>query len=95
MDVVWSHCDPIPERKPGQASTYDSVHTECCDLDEGIVNARLDTSNADEDGAAWLTSVPTFRVNWDLLKHSGITTGPPYPRGAPVPIHVLNCVYLD
>lgn len=94
-EVIRSHCDPDPSSSPEHASNYDSAHTECCDLDEGIVNPRLDTSNADDDAPAMIVKVDDSTASVRSLKDSRFATGPPQPAGTSVPLHVLNCVYLD
>lgn len=92
--MAKSHCNPDIESASEHSASIESVHTECCDLDESIVNLRLDTTKLDDDATALPLSTPRVRVHYALHEDPRLTAGPPTPSGGSVPLHVLNCVYL-
>ncbi len=93
--AVESHCNPAAEAMPDELPNCDSVQAECCDLDEGIVNVRVDTTGVDDDTPGLPTSVPASQPRLGPCEDPGNAAGPPEPSGGSVPLHVLYCVYLD
>ena len=90
-----SHCDPEIKSVSEHPASVESVHTECCDLDESIVNVRADTTKVDDDTLAPPSGPPELRASFRPQQDPRLTAGPPEPSGGTVPLHVLNCVYLD
>jgi hypothetical protein len=90
-----SHCNPDIKRASEHPASVESVRTECCDLDESIVNVRLDTIKVDDNTLAPQPGPPALRVSFRPQQDPRLTAGPPEPSCGTVPLHVLNCVYLD
>ncbi len=88
------HCNPAGKNKADDGTSVPSGQSECCDLDDGIVNVRIDTTGDDDDLSILPTSVPASQFRLGPCEESGNATGPPDPTGGSVPLHVLNCVYL-
>lgn len=92
--AIEDHCNPAGKIKAEDGTSLPPAQSDCCDLDDGIVNVRLDTSD-DDDGATFLpTSVPASQFRLGPCEESGSATGPPDPTGGSVPLYVLKCVYL-
>ena len=92
--AIEDHCNPAATTKEHDSKSYPSAHSECCDLDEGIVNVRVDTPGDDDDITALPTCVPASQFRLGPCEEPGNATGPPDPTGGSVPLHVLKCVYL-
>lgn len=92
--AVEDHCNPVGKTKVDDGKNYPSAQSECCDLDEGIMNVRVDTSGDDDDTTVLPTSVPASQFRLGPCEESGNATGPPDPTGGPVSLYVLKCVYL-
>lgn len=88
-----NHCGSIVTRSEDIVSCA-SAQTECCDVEEGIVNLRVESPDLDEDNNVLPTSVPVPHPNHGPCEESGNASGPPEPSGGPVPLHVLKCLYL-
>ena len=71
-----------------------SAQAECCDVEEGIVNFRIESSDLDEGNNVLPTSAPASHPRLGPCEESGNAAGPPEPSGGSVPLHVLKCVYL-
>ena len=93
--AVGSHCNPAAKVTPDELPNCDSVQAQCCDLDQGIVNVRIDTNSVDDDTTGLPTSVPASHPSLGPCEDPGNAAGPPDPSGGSVPLYVLNCVYLD
>ncbi len=93
--VAKSPCNPDIAGASEHLASIESVNTECCDLDESIVDVRLDITKVDDDALAPPPGPPELRSNFRPQQDPRLSTGPPEPSGGTVPLHVLNCVYLD
>ena len=91
--AIDDHCNPAGKIKADDGTSLPSAQSDCCDLDNGIVNVRLDTSG-DDDVTFLTTSVPASQFRLGPCEESGNATGPPDPTGGSVSLHVLKCVYL-
>lgn len=89
-----AHCDPIVKVTPEELPNCDSVQAECCDLDRGVVNARADATDADDEPIGLVTSFPSSLHNSAPCEDPGGNIAPPEPSGASVPLHILKCAYL-
>lgn len=93
--IAPSHCEQTSESSRDGTPSHDSMYIECCDIDDSIVNVRLETPKAEDVPAALPPCASFLCTNCGALKKCEITIGPPCHHGAPVPLHVLNCVYLN
>lgn len=94
LAAIEDHCNPAGKNKAEDATSLPPAQAECCDLDDGIVNVRVDTTSDDDDITILPTSVPASQFRLGPCEESGNATGPPDPTGGSVPLHVLMCVYL-
>lgn len=90
-----SHCDPVARAEPVESPQCDAMQADCCDLEQGTLNVRVDNPDGDGENAAFPASEPAPYPDPGRCANPGLETGPPEPCGAPVPLHVLKCVYLD
>ena len=92
--AIRDHCNPAATDKGDDGTSNHSAQSDCCDLDEGIVNVRVDTSGDDDDTTVLPTGVPASQFRLGSCEESGSATGPSDSTGGSVPLHVLKCVYL-
>mgnify|MGYP001826465287 CR=1 FL=1 len=92
--AIEDHCNPAGKIKADDGRSLPSAQSDCCDLDNGIVNVRLDTSGDHDDATFLPTSVPASQFRLGPCEDSGNATGPPDSTGGPVPLYVLKCVFL-
>ena len=88
-----NHCGSIVTSSEETVSCA-SAQAECCDVEEGIVSLRIESSDLDEGNNVLPTSVPVPHLYHGPCEESGNATGPPEASGGSVPLHVLKCVYL-
>ncbi len=92
--AIEDHCNPAGKTKADASKSYPSAQSECCDLDEGIANVRVDSTGGDDDSTILPTSVPASQCRLGPCEESGNATGPPDPTGGSVSLRALKCVYL-
>lgn len=92
--AIEDHCDPVRKNKADDGTSLPSAQSECCDVDDGIVNVRVDTTGDNDNLIILPTSVPASQFRLGPCEESGHATGPPDATGGSVPLHVLKCVYL-
>ena len=70
--------------------------SECCVIDDATLDARGVRLGLDGDNGADLLLAPVYAVALEAqyLRNSA-TTGPPDTLLPPVPVHKLNCAYLE
>ena len=88
-----NHCGSIVTSSEETVSCA-SAQAECCDVEEGIVSLRIESSDLDEGNNVLPTSVPVPHLYHGPCEESGNATGPPEPSVGSVPLHVLKCLYL-
>ena len=71
-----------------------SAQADCCDVEAGIVNIRVESPDLDEDNSVLPTGVPASHPCLGPREESGNATGPPRPSSGSVPLYILKCVYL-
>lgn len=91
---IRDHCNPAVTDTADNGAGSPSAQSDCCDLDDSIVNVRLDTSGDDDGSIVLPTCVPASQFRLGPCEESGSATGPPDPTGGSVPLYVLKCVYL-
>ena len=84
--AIKDHCNPTPADSAGDRQDYPTAKSDCCDLDEGIVNVRVDTSGDDDDDTVLHTGDPASQFRLGPCEESGNATGPPDPTGGSVPL---------
>ena len=94
LAAIEDHCNPAGKTKADDGKNYPSAQSECCDIDEGIMNVRVDTSGDDDDTTVLPTCVPASQFRLGPCEEPGNATGPPDPTGGSVSLYVLKCVYL-
>jgi len=88
-----NHCGSLVTGSEEVASCA-SAESECCDLEEGIVNVRVELPDFGDDITVLPASVPASHPCLGPCEESGNAAGPPEPSGGSVPLHVLKCLYL-
>lgn len=90
-----SHCDTVARVVPDIPADCDSIKAECCHLEEGIVNARADTTDTDDEPVGAVSNLPSSLHDPGPCADPGYEIVPPEPSGGSVRLHVLKCVYLN
>lgn len=90
-----SHCNPAANISHDEQPNCDSAQAACCDVDEGIVNVRVDTNGLDDNSTGLPLSALASHPDIGLCGAPENAAAPPEPSGATVPLHVLKCVYLN
>jgi len=88
-----NHCGSIVTSSEEIVSCA-SAQTECSDVEEGIVNLRIESPDLDEGHNVLPTSIPVSHPCLGPREESGNAAGPPEPSSGSVPLHVLKCLYL-
>ena len=88
-----NHCGSLATGSEEVASCA-SAESECCDVEEGIVNVRVELSDFGDDITVLPTSIPVSHPCLGPREESGNAAGPPEPSSGSVPLHVLKCLYL-
>jgi len=88
-------CDPAVQRQIDDHTRPVPTSSNCCDLDEGIVNQRVDDFGSNLIALIVPPSVPDSLIRSGSSEESGNAADPPESSGGPVPLHILKCVYLD
>ena len=86
------HCGT--KAKYTQSVSCVSAQSDCGDIDDSIVNVRVESEDLDEDIPVLPTRMPSSRLSTSLRESTGNTIGPPDLPGGSVPLFILNCVYL-
>lgn len=94
LAAIEDHCNPAGKTKADDGTSLPSAQSDCCDLDDGIVNVRVDNTGDDDDLTIFPTCVPASQFRLGPCEESGNATGPPDPTGGSVSLYVLKCVYL-
>ena len=94
-DVIREHCGTrLPEPAVALENCV-TAQSDCLDIEDGLVNVRVEMPDFDDDMPVLPTSVPDSRIHRHTREHPANATGPPERPGRPVPLYILNCVYLD
>ena len=91
---VDDHCGTKAKDTQTVSASCASVQSDCGDIDDGIVNLRVESDDFDQDISVVPTCMPSSRLSTRLRESIGSTIGPPYLSGGSVPLFILNCVYL-
>lgn len=97
------HCPPADEHEMmshhghgGDRAEPATTQSECCDLDEAKVDARVNKLESKPASVVAFVTAPAIAELPELTaaqQHCG--ADPPGHSGGSPPIHVLICVYLD
>lgn len=90
-----AQCDLAVQRQIDDHTRPVTTSSNCCDLDERIVNQRVDDFGSNLIALIVPPSVPDSLIRPGLSEEPGNAADPPESSGGPVPLHILKCVYLD
>jgi len=89
------HCDSVEQRQLDDYTGPFPAFSNCCDLEEEIVNQRVDDIGSDLIPTIFPSSVPGSLIHPGPSEEPGNAADPPEFSGGSVPIHILKCVHLD
>jgi hypothetical protein len=92
-DSSHHHGGPAHHAATQVSPSCESMQADCCDLDEGIANVRVELPDLD-DATAVLTAAAPPQIVDVPRREANRLADPPDPPDDLVPVHLKKCVFL-